>query len=436
MVSKTFFRQPEKAISKQYRPVHALPHQTTVFDIMWYARWGFVLMLTILCIASPVLHEFFKIPLIPIWLVLFFVIILNVVFYYLRKKTNIHIVWLLEFAILADILALSELLVFTGGTNNPLIFLFLFHLVVAALVCPKAFSWLIATITSAIYFALFFVHLPLPLVSRYADSLLHIHLMGMWLTFLISAVLITASITYLSKSIRQHEWQLNQAYLKQQEHEYWLKIGMSAANIAHQLSTPLNSMILLSQEMQSEHALTENVQNDFSLLDTQLQRCKTLLQQLKYSSEGGCKQIWLNQTLKEQLSQWHNLRPDAHCTWHCEPNQDDVFAWLDDAFWGAFLNILNNAADAGNGEVDLYTRFLPDKTWEIGLHNRQGFLSSEQLRKAGLDIQESDKPAGLGLGVRLSHATLSRLSGSLTLSNHEEGGVFARIILPLITEIS
>ena len=123
MVSKTFFRQPEKAISKQYRPVHALPHQTTVFDIMWYARWGFVLMLTILCIASPVLHEFFKIPLIPIWLVLFFVIILNVVFYYLRKKTNIHIVWLLEFAILADILALSELLVFTGGTNNPLIFI-------------------------------------------------------------------------------------------------------------------------------------------------------------------------------------------------------------------------------------------------------------------------------------------------------------------------
>jgi two-component system sensor histidine kinase RegB len=69
--------------------------------------------------------------------------------------------------------------------------------------------------------------------------------------------------------------------------------------------------------------------------------------------------------------------------------------------------------------------------WELGVHNRSGVLSDAQLRRAGLDQFDSGKPAGLGLGVWLSHATLSRLNGRLELSNHAEGGVYARILLPL-----
>lgn len=53
------------------------------------------------------------------------------------------------------------------------------------------------------------------------------------------------------------------------------------------------------------------------------------------------------------------------------------------------------------------------------------------MEKAGLDMIESDKPFGFGLGVVLAHASLSRLGGSLELGNRDEGGVRAVIQLPL-----
>ncbi len=56
------------------------------------------------------------------------------------------------------------------------------------------------------------------------------------------------------------------------------------------------------------------------------------------------------------------------------------------------------------------------------------------MARAGLAPLESAKPAGLGLGMMLSHATLARLGGTLSLDNRAEGGVHARITLPLALE--
>ncbi|MBR9856214.1 MAG: sensor histidine kinase [Gammaproteobacteria bacterium] len=106
--------------------------------------------------------------------------------------------------------------------------------------------------------------------------------------------------------------------------------------------------------------------------------------------------------------------------------------WLDELFWSALLNILDNAADAGENRVELYTSVLDDRLLDIGIYNRQGHLSEEQLAQAGLNQQESEKAAGLGMGVWLAHATFSHLNGSLTLRNHSNRGVYARIRIPLL----
>jgi two-component system sensor histidine kinase RegB len=59
-----------------------------------------------------------------------------------------------------------------------------------------------------------------------------------------------------------------------------------------------------------------------------------------------------------------------------------------------------------------------------------GLLVAAQLQRAGLAPLASSKPAGMGLGVMLSHATLARLGGTLTLDNRPEGGVHACVRLP------
>ena len=67
----------------------------------------------------------------------------------------------------------------------------------------------------------------------------------------------------------------------------------------------------------------------------------------------------------------------------------------------------------------------------LRIRNRRGRLSDAQLARAGLAPLDSNKPAGLGLGVMLSHVTLSHLGGELRLENDVAGGVCATLRLPL-----
>lgn len=53
---------------------------------------------------------------------------------------------------------------------------------------------------------------------------------------------------------------------------------------------------------------------------------------------------------------------------------------------------------------------------------------SEQIGQPNID---SSKEGGLGLGLLLTHATVSRYGGELNLYNHSHGGAVARLSLPL-----
>lgn len=408
-----------------------LPRQISAFSTLQKARMVFALGVLFFLLVV----DFFSLPLIlPFPLLIqaaLFYLLMIVLFSHLQRR-RIHLLRLIKYSLLLDVLVLTELLIFTGGSSNPLTFLYFLPILTAALMCSRHFAWSLAALAIGAYLVLFFWHWPFPIVVADSRYLLNIHLTGMWVTFALSTVLITLWVSNLATAIRIHARKLAKAHEKQQEREYWLALGMEAAGMAHHLSTPINNMILIADEMINHPKLPETLRDDVDLLEIQLQECTDTLRKLKESGEFGCRPIALYATLAEHLVQWHNLRPDARCTWHrLAEEKEDYMVLMDDAFWLALLNILNNAADAGDGRMDMYTTISDTNCWEVGIHNRSGFLSSTQLKKAGLDILESDKPSGLGLGVRLSHATLSRLSGSLTLENHAQGGVFAKIVIPL-----
>ena len=66
------------------------------------------------------------------------------------------------FQLLIDVLALSALLYFSGGSTNPFISLFLLPLTIAAATLPWRYTWIMAVITIACYTLLLFVYIPLP----------------------------------------------------------------------------------------------------------------------------------------------------------------------------------------------------------------------------------------------------------------------------------
>lgn len=396
-----------------------------IIRILSIVRLGLAFVLMIALGVGKTLLGIDDLPVLIMWQIILCLVFVNFLVYIGYRK-GISPPILVTLGLIADSLFLTELLYFTGGADNPLTVLYIAPIICAALYCRPLFAWALSFSILLIYLLLFFWYEPLELFNLHST-----HLAGMWITFSVTSIFLMAGISTLIQLIKQSKERLNQAYRKQQEDEYWLVLGMEASSLAHELSTPMNTLMLLQNELASTPNLPEQTQKDIAALKVQLDACKNTLDHLKYKIQPSITTFYIYAELKNRLKRWHNLRPDSECVLH-QQDTHDYLVTLDESFWSAFFNILNNAADAANDEaIDLYSR-IHHHTWEITIHNKNGNLSADQLSKAGLDIIDSDKPFGMGLGVRLAHATLSRLRGTLTLSNYSSGGVQAKISLPLV----
>jgi two-component system sensor histidine kinase RegB len=344
------------------------------------------------------------------------------------QRQQLAALWLVRLGLLADVLALSEVLLFSGGAANPLASLYLPPVLFAALLSPGLFAWGLTLATMLIYGALFFWHLPWPLAQYDAAYAFSAHQLGMWLTFALSALLMTGFISYLSRQITVRDNQLLLAREAQLRDEQLLALGMQAAVAAHALSTPLNTLSLLVDELR-DTSTPSLADAELNLMQGQLRVCREALTRLKHQAQTGVVRVTLFASLTERLLGWRALRPDVTLQWRAPPGADPC-VWLDSTFWPALFNLINNAAEAGGGEVAIEAEYVGGQLL-LRIVNRDGCLTAAQLAAAGLSQVSSTKVAGLGLGVMLSHATLARLGGSLSLDNQATGGVCACIALPL-----
>ncbi len=117
---------------------------------------------------------------------------------------------------------LAGLLFFTGGATNPFISYFLVLLVVSAYSLPVSYSLLITVLCIADYSLL--TQWFQPLLSNHvhglaSHNLFDLHLAGMWLTFVISALIVVTFIPLLLKSSQQQQQEIQQLREQQLKNE-------------------------------------------------------------------------------------------------------------------------------------------------------------------------------------------------------------------------
>jgi two-component system sensor histidine kinase RegB len=93
---------------------------------------------------------------------------------------------MLRLGLLADVLALTECLAFSGGAANPLASCTCRRCCLPPC-CPRAVCLGPVLLSMLAYAALFGWHLPWPLQGSDAAYAFSLHLVGMWLTFALSA---------------------------------------------------------------------------------------------------------------------------------------------------------------------------------------------------------------------------------------------------------
>ncbi len=332
--------------------------------------------------------------------------------------------------LLLDVLAFTGLLYFAGGSTNPFAPLYLLPITLAAAALPPRYVWGMVAVTVACYSALLFFYVPLPGAHALHDDAFQLHVAGMWIGFLLSAVLIAWFAARMNATL--HERDRLAAEMREQalRHERVLALGTLAAGAAHELGTPLSTLAVLLKDARPDEPLGER---QLGTLRDQVGRCKEILSSL--TAQAGVARaesgdaVALDVWLREIVDKWRAMRPEATVREDVAGDAPAPRVFAEQTLSQAITSVLNNAADASPRLIELSARW-PGDTLTVEVADRGPGLAPGLSGQLGAS-PVTTKDEGLGLGLFLAQTTVQRLGGDLTFTPREGGGTVCRLKLPL-----
>lgn len=387
--------------------------------------------------AIIVAREIYRIhlPLDPLLLVIGGLAVINVLTW-LRLQTNQDCgEGEFLFQLLLDIGALTAVLYFTGGATNPFVGLFLLPLTIAATVLRPYYTWLLAAITVIAYTWLMNHYIPMPPAIGEAATGFDPMVTGMWLRFVINSALIAYFVVGMAETLRQRDRKLALAREETLRNERLVALGMLSAGAAHELGTPLATLATLTGELRHRYQSPEyaELQESLGLMRGQIDRCKEALSEISASAGGQQAQaghaVPVRGYLLDTLAQWARMRPGVAVTPRLDGPENQPCILTERTLSQAIITMLNNAADASPQAVELNAHW-DDAELILEVCDRGAGLAPAASANVG-QSPFSTKEQGLGLGLYLAHAAITRVGGRVSLLDRPGGGTCARVELPL-----
>lgn len=326
--------------------------------------------------------------------------------------------------LLADLTGLTVLLLFTGGWTNPFVSLLLLPVILAALLLPGRMAWLAGALAIGSYSLLAYINLPLIIAPEKA---FYLHISGMWFNFAASVLLVLFFVLRLRQRLRQREQEIAAFREETLRNEQVLAVALTAASAAHELGTPLNTLALINDQLLAE--ANDATREDLLLMQTQIVRCKQLLKNLSQTARAGSsgESLPADQYLGKLIDEWRLLRPAINAGFKWLDNQPAPIIQAPASLNQSLLNLLNNAADVSNNEIQLQASMAPEGLRIDILDNGPGPAPAlRALAEPGTSGKQ-----GLGLGLFLSNASIEHLGGQVSLAEREAGGTAVSVWLPL-----
>ena len=342
--------------------------------------------------------------------------------------------------LLLDIAGITSLFYFTGGAANPFVWFYLLPLIIAATILPRTHTWIMAGITVACYSALFFFAVPTGSGSGHAHhaSGFQMHVLGMWLGFVMSAGFVAVIIVGMAHGLRERDRKLAEVREQALQNERLVALGTLATGAAHELGTPLGTMAILTAELEHEYTSPEHsdLHRKLGILRGQIGRCKETLSVISASAgadraESGHR-MHVKDYLDQLITEWREQRPgiNLNLTINSQAIAADILA--ERTLSQALINILNNAADASPNDI-VFRADWGNEQLDLEVSDRGPGLAAEVYNQLG-KTPVTTKDEGLGVGLFLAQATIQRLGGTLSINNRQAGGITLHITLPLLAE--
>ncbi|WP_206483953.1 HAMP domain-containing sensor histidine kinase [Thalassotalea sp. G2M2-11] len=333
---------------------------------------------------------------------------------------------------LADILFLSLLLYFSGGATNAFVSLLLIPIAIAAVALSHVQLLIVACGAIASY-SLLLWQLPMSVMHGNMQG----HFIGMWINFLFSALVVAIVVGKMARSISTRERALAKYKEELLKQEQVVSLGVASAQVTHQLATPIATVQLLAEELMDEFPENALLQD----MEQQLSRCRDSIATFRQQtfdikeqtiSSISCDKLLTN--IADHLSlNYPDIEPVIKAADGETISPNTLLLKAGASLLPAILNLLNNAIRATranrSNKIELMWR-VENHHWQLAIHDfGKGFTLS---KLAELGVKPVDSEQGLGMAVFLSYASLERLGGKLSLTNHQNGGALVTVTLPMI----
>lgn len=312
---------------------------------------------------------------------------------------------LLTVELLLDQLFFLFLMHQLGGSTNPLAYYLLIPVLIGALSQPLAPSILHSTVAIGGYGLTLHWHI-MPGADTHLHALTHdmhdSHGFGMWLAFgLIALVLNALGQMLRNAELREQQRQASALTLALQR-ERMYQVAGTLADRAHELNTPLASLMLISEELQASAELPETLRPPVNQLRSLAERIGELVRPPAGHTDAPPARL---SVLCEELGRTlRHLAPGIRINW--EGPEDPLFS--QPAAWQRILaNLGYNACDAG-------ARAIHVRCERDGEHWLIQFSDDGPTHATSADRE------GMGIGLALVETTLTALDASLTLTFHHQ----------------
>ncbi len=376
-------------------------------------------------------------PLAPMLMVVGGLILLNVAsMASLRLREGVSRAELFA-ALLLDVAALTAQLYFSGGATNPFVSLFLLQVVLGSVLLDRWLSWVIVIATSLCFATLIFVYIPLSLPIGMMGDRPSLNILGLWLDFVIIAVLLVMFVTRVSGNLRARDAYLADMRQRAAEEDHIVRMGLLASGAAHELGTPLASLAVILSDWRREPKIRDDPQLSEEIEEMQLAvgRCKSILGGILMSAgetRGEAPGLTtVRAFLDDLVTDWRANRPLAQLGYQ-DRFGADLEIVSDTVLKQTIYNVLDNAADVSPGWIEMSAERIAGDLVIVVKDKGPGF-STAMLANLGKPYSSTKDKQGGGLGLFLVVNVMRKLGGDIAARNLSRGGAEVTLTLPLMS---
>ncbi len=339
--------------------------------------------------------------------------------------------------LLVDVAALTAQLFLSGGIANPFVFLYLLQIAVGSMLLRRGYTWSIVVIASACVMLLSQYSHPLPVTPDFNGGWRSPYVLGLLVCFMLNAVLVVIFITRISHNLRRRDARLAAVRQHAAEAEHIVRMGLLASGAAHELGTPLSTMAVILGDWKriAPQAADPVFQEDITEMETQVQRCKTIVSGILLSAGEtrgeASSETTVCRFLDTVVEDWRATRSIETLAYD-NRIQNDAPMVADTTLEQMVFNVLDNAREASPQWVSLQAESNNDALRIVVTDKGPGFAPAV-LAQVGKPYHSTKGRPGGGLGLFLSMNVARTLGGSVTARNLPEGGAEVTISISLAT---